>query len=54
MAEVELADAVIRIFDYAEAFGYDLQSAIHEKIAYNRTRADHQLENRSKPGGKAF
>lgn len=54
MAEVELADAVIRILDYAEAFGYDLQSAIREKISYNRTRADHQLENRSKPGGKAF
>jgi len=54
MAEVELADAVIRILDYAEAFGYDVQSAMLEKIAYNRSRADHQKENRSKPGGKAF
>lgn len=27
MAEVEMADASIRIYDYAEGFGYDLQSA---------------------------
>ena len=54
MAEVELADAVIRILDYAEAHGYDVQSAMVEKIAYNRTRADHQKENRVKPGGKEF
>lgn len=54
MAEVELADAVIRILDYAEAHGYDVQSAMVEKIAYNRTRADHQKENRAKPGGKEF
>ncbi len=27
MTEVEMADASIRIYDYAEGFGYDLQSA---------------------------
>lgn len=54
MAEVELADAVIRILDYAAAFGYDVEAAMLEKIDYNRTRSDHQKENRSKPGGKAF
>lgn len=54
MAEVELADAVIRILDYAEAFGYDIESAIAEKLAYNRNRADHKRENRAKTGGKAF
>lgn len=44
MAEVELADAVIRILDYAEAFGYDIEGAITEKLEYNKHRADHQLD----------
>jgi len=35
MAEVELADTLIRIFDYAGAYGYDLQGAYREKMAYN-------------------
>lgn len=35
MAEVELADTLIRIFDYAGGFGYDLQGAYEEKMAYN-------------------
>src|SRR3954469_13108089 len=35
MAEVELADAVIRICDLAGSVGYDLGSAIAEKLAYN-------------------
>lgn len=54
MAEVELADALIRIFDYAGAFGYDLDGAVKEKQAFNATRADHKPENRLKPGGKAW
>lgn len=52
MEEVELADAAIRIFDHAAYKGFDLGGAIIEKIIYNRHRADHQLENRAKPGGK--
>lgn len=54
MMEVELADAVIRIFDLAGSRGYDLGGAIQEKRAYNRNRADHKPENRLKAGGKAF
>jgi NTP pyrophosphatase (non-canonical NTP hydrolase) len=54
MAEVELVDAMIRIFDYAGAFGYDLQGAFDEKMAFNATRADHTHEARLKAGGKAF
>lgn len=54
MAEVELADAVIRIGDYCGRWGYDLGGAIEEKLAYNATRADHKPENRSKEGGKKF
>ena len=54
MAEVELADVLIRIGDYCGLHGYDLEGAVIEKMAYNRTRADHQLSNRAKEGGKAF
>src|SRR5690606_26606152 len=36
MAEVELADVIIRTFDLAGAMGYDLANAIKEKIAYNQ------------------
>jgi NTP pyrophosphatase (non-canonical NTP hydrolase) len=54
MAEVELVDALIRIFDYAGGFGYDLQGAYEEKMAFNATRPDHKHENRLKEGGKKF
>lgn len=54
MAEVELADAVIRIGDYCGRWGYDLGGAIEEKLAYNATRADHKPENRAQEGGKKF
>lgn len=52
MVEVELADAVIRIFDTAHAEGLDLGGAIKAKFAYNQTRADHKIENRRKYDGK--
>lgn len=54
MAEVELADCVIRICDLAGAEGYDLGGAIIEKLKYNQTRADHKRENRIKDGGKKY
>ena len=34
----ELADIIIRVADLAEAYGYDLDVAVGEKMAYNRTR----------------
>jgi NTP pyrophosphatase (non-canonical NTP hydrolase) len=54
MAEVELADALIRIFDYAGAHGYDLQGAYTEKMAFNAVREDHTHEARKIAGGKQF
>lgn len=52
MEEVELADALIRIMDYAEGYGLDVAGAVAEKLDYNDNRADHKLENRKKAGGK--
>ena len=54
MMEVELADAIIRIFDLAESKGFNLGETIYEKLEYNRSRADHKVKNRLKEGGKKF
>jgi NTP pyrophosphatase (non-canonical NTP hydrolase) len=54
MAEVELVDAMIRIFDYSAAFGYDLQGAFEEKMAFNAQREDHKHEARAIAGGKKW
>lgn len=52
--EVELADAVIRIFDMAGAYGMDLGAAISEKMIYNASRQDHKIANRQGEGGKKY
>ena len=54
MMEVELADAIIRIFDLAESKNFNLGQTIYEKLEYNRSRADHKIKNRLKEGGKKF
>lgn len=54
MIEVELADAVIRIFDLAAGLHLDLGGAFVEKMAYNVERADHKIENRKQPNGKKY
>jgi len=54
MEEVELVDCLIRIFDYAGAYGLDLHGAYKEKMAYNKKRADHSHEVRKRDGGKKF
>ena len=54
MIEVELADALIRILDLAGALQLDLAGAIQEKLDFNKTREDHQIENRMKENGKAY
>jgi len=51
MLEMELADAVIRLFDTS---GLDVPGAIAEKLQYNANRADHKVVNRRAEGGKKF
>jgi NTP pyrophosphatase (non-canonical NTP hydrolase) len=54
MAEVELADVIIRVADLAGAMGYDLGGAIVEKLTYNLQRADHKHAARNAAGGKKY
>ena len=54
MIEVELADAIIRIFDLAGSLNLDLGGAYIEKRKYNDSRADHKPEARGAPGGKSY
>lgn len=54
MEEVELADAIIRILDYAGGFNLDIDGAIAEKRVYNANREDHKREARLKSDGKKF
>lgn len=54
---VELADAVIRIFDLMGSQDneeHPFGELLVEKRNYNASRADHKPENRIKDGGKAF
>lgn len=46
-ALTELADVVIRVMDFCGAMGWDLESAIAQKILFNASRSH-------KHGGKAF
>lgn len=54
MEEVELADTLIRIFDYADAYGLDLGQTLLEKSDYNDEREDHKPEHRRGKHGKKF
>lgn len=49
-----LVHAIRSIVGYCERFGHDLWGAFEEKMAYNRTRADHTPEHRLAEGGKKW
>lgn len=51
---VELADALIRIFDLAGAMQLNLAQAFVDKTLYNAARLDHTHKARMAPGGKAY
>ncbi|MFN7817817.1 MAG: hypothetical protein ACK5OQ_16430 [Burkholderiales bacterium] len=50
----ELARAVFMCFDVADRYGYDLASAIAEKLAFNAIHPDHKKDARLAEGGKAY
>jgi len=52
--EVEMVDALIRIFDFAGENGLDLDGAYAEKTVFNAAREDHKPEARRAAGGKKF
>lgn len=52
--EVEFADLLIRVLDTAAALGLDVAGAVIAKNRFNITRADHQLANRKRKGGKKY
>lgn len=54
MAEVEFADTLIRILDTCGEYDFDIQGAVDEKRAYNKTRADHSNAGRLAAGGKRW
>jgi hypothetical protein len=54
MFEVELADAIIRIFDIAAGLNLDLGGAYVEKMTFNAQREDHKHEARLAANGKKY
>lgn len=54
MIGVEMADAVIRIFDYCGGRGIPLAEIMLQKLGYNLLRQDHKKEARLAEGGKSF
>jgi hypothetical protein len=54
MFDVEVVDALIRLFDIAGHLIPDFGSIFEEKMEFNSTRADHTHENRELDGGKKY
>lgn len=49
-----IAVVIRRAEAYCERFGYDINGAFEEKMAFNATREDHTHEARKIAGGKGF
>lgn len=45
---------LLMVLGYGKSKGYDIESAMFEKLDYNKKRLDHKRENRRKEGGKGF
>jgi len=54
MIEVEMADAMLRMLSICGFMGLDIDGALKEKFAYNKTRVDHQIQSRNSEGGKVI
>jgi hypothetical protein len=58
MCAAQLARAALIVIEFATGFlsldREKLFAIAHEKIAYNRQRADHKRENRAQAGGKKY
>lgn len=54
MEFVEMADLLIRIFDYCGKCAIPIDEIVFAKLAYNADRADHKIEAREAEGGKSF
>jgi NTP pyrophosphatase (non-canonical NTP hydrolase) len=52
--EAEVADAVLRLMNYATDRNLRLAEAIYAKNEFNRNRADHSKEGRASVNGKKF
>lgn len=50
----ELADVLLRVFDYCGAYNIDIQGAFLAKMKYNQTRQDHTPKMRAQKHGKKF
>jgi hypothetical protein len=46
-----IIDCILKVASHRN---YDIMAAMHEKMEFNATRADHKLDNRAKDNGKSF
>lgn len=54
MFDVEIVDALIRLFDIAGAYIPNLEEIYRAKMLFNSTRFDHSIEGRKLNGGKKY
>lgn len=52
MFDVEIVDAIIRLFDIAAHLIDDIDAIFEAKMEYNKTRVDHSIEHRKLNGKK--